>query len=110
MGGVAVEERPSAEVVADVVHEDVSAAVLVEDCRRQPLDVSLHPDVDDLGVGAAARGAYALDGVLGPLLVDLGDDDVGARGREGVSTRSADAASPARHDRDLAGQIDLNRD
>ena len=110
MGGVAVQERSGAQVVPDVVDQHVGPPVLVEDGGRQPLDVVVDTDVDDVSVGAAARGADALDGVLGPLFVDLGDHDVGASGRQRVSTRSADAASPARHDRDLAGQIDLNRD
>ena len=107
--GVAVDERPRLEVVADVVDEDVGPAMLFGDGGLQALHVLLPGHVDDDGIGAVAVGADALDGVLGPLLVDLGDDDVGTGCGEGIGGGPADAASSASYDRDLPAQIDLSR-
>ena len=109
VGCVAVDERPRPQVVAHVVDEDVGTAVLLDDAGRQPLDIVLLRHVDDDGVGAVAGGADALDVVLGPLLVDLGDDDVGAGCGERAGGCPTDAASSAGYDRDLAGEIDLSR-
>ena len=74
--------------------------------RCQLLDRSLVTYVDHRGVGAVPGGADVLDGVLGPLLVDLGHHHFGASGGEGIRRRPADPTPTAGHDGDLVVQID----
>ena len=92
-------------MMADVVDQHVGAANL----SGQAVDVVLSGHVGDDSVGVEARRPDPFDVVLGPLLVDLGHDHMGARRRQRVRRRSADPAASSGDDRDFAGQIDLSR-
>src|SRR5436309_1009834 len=99
--GVVVDLQRLGDVGGDGIDEDVGAAVSFVHGRRQLLDRSLVAYVDHHGVGAVPGGTDALDGVLGPLLVDLGHHHFGASGGEGIRRRPADPTPTAGHDGDL---------
>ncbi|GJN98440.1 hypothetical protein NJB1907f44_32300 [Mycobacterium marinum] len=61
--------------MADVVHQDVDAAVAIEHALSQRADLI---GIADVGADCPSRTADFVDGAVGKLRIDISDDDLGA--------------------------------
>ena len=87
--------------------EDVDAPVLEDSSIGHRLDgvFAGHVDLDRYRPPEALGVDDLVGDLLGPVDVQIGDDDMGAAGSEDACGRPADAARAARDQRDLPGEL-----